>query len=264
MNLKMNPIRLCTAFLFLYSAVAFFFKPEFPVAIHFLLTVGVGGLYYFVVTFLSKKRKVLDNTLISCLILFLVLHYPTTRVSMVLIVLTTFLTLTIKFFLEYKGSPFANPVAVAILVVYFFSKILPFNETLFASWWGASFQGWISLAIIAVWAFVGVKKWRKVPLVLTFLISAAILLLVWGKTTESLEYIFTDATIYFLATIMLLEPRTSPVKCKGQLAFAVIAAILYTTLSHFSVTDYELWAIVGANFSFLIMKHSPLRKIGFV
>lgn len=122
----------------------------------------------------------------------------------------------------------------------------------FVSWWGVSFEGYISLALIATWIIFGLKTWKKWPIFALFLLTHFFFLAFQDLATA--RFIFTDATIYFLTAIMLIEPKTSPFSRKEQIIYAFIAAAVYNMLFHLHIAHYELYAIAAANFYYFCAK----------
>ena len=157
MKLKLNPLQKVTAVLAIYALGVLAINFDQNIIYHILATVGFGIILFFIFSKLSGKKKNIYNTLISALIIFLVLHYGTETSDLIYPLLTTFITIFSKFFLEIKGSPVINPVVFGLLLTYFISTLIPSLEPLFISWWGSSY-GYneipIALIIIAVWIFI--------------------------------------------------------------------------------------------------------------
>lgn len=213
--------------------------------IHLSSTLGFGLFLFFILKLITKKPKNIWNATISCLIIFLIVHPFGTSpfnninsyIPVLMVLIITFIAIFSKFFLEYKGSPIINPVIFSLLVISVLSAIFAQNFFPTVSWWGASFKIQeipIALIIIAVWIIFGLKSWKKFPVFFTYLITFAVLILIFYKApTESsrldfLKFIFTDSTIYFFTSIMLVEPRTSPVLKSQQIIYGVTAAIFST------------------------------------
>ncbi len=265
MKLKLNPIQQTTFFLIVYALFAIGFNWSAEVLIHLGATIGFGLILFFLFKTIFKKPKVLSNTLITTLILFLLLHYGTGEItfqSLIAPLLATFIAVFIKFFLEIKGAPLVNPVVAALLLTYFITKYLPQTELAFISWWGAAFQGYISLALIAAWIVFGLYRWRKLPIVFSFLVFHLIILF-FTQSTEAIKFVFSDATIYFYLGIMLIEPRTSPIQTGPQIAYAAIAVIGYNLMNYYKIPHYDLWSIALANAHYFLFKGLQVPSLKF-
>lgn len=261
LKLKINPINQLAIFLSLYAALAIAFDFKIAKLIHLGLTTGFGLFLYVLFSRISTQKKNLQNTFITTLIIFLILHYPTSETNYLEYLgplLATFTAIFSKFFLEKNTAPIFNPAVFGILISAALMRTFTGENTLFTSWWGTNFQDYISLSLIALWIFTGPHRWRKLPALATFLLTYGTVLYAFQQNTTSLKFIFTDATIYFLAAIMLIDPKTSPIKPSQQIIFATIAALSYNLLKYFNIPfPYEQFlAIAIANFYFTITKWS--------
>ncbi len=251
MKFKLTPLQQITFFLGIYAATAIAFSFSKEILIHLLATVGFGVMLFFLFKKISKKPKIIYNTLTTSLIIFLVCHHFLAPNDLVFPLFATFVAIFSKFFLIHKGMPIFNPAALGILIGLLFSEG-------FVSWWGVSFEGYISLALIALWILFGLRTWKKWPIVIIFLLAHFAYL---GLTNlETLKFVATDATIYFLTAVMLIEPKTSPFSKKEQIIYALIAAATYNVLFHFHITFYELYAILAANFYYFLAKAIKLKQ----
>ncbi len=262
MKFKLNPLQKITAILSIYSLAAILINLDQEVIYHLFATVGFALLLFVIFSKLSGKKKNIYNTLISSLIIFLVLHYGVETKDLIYPLLATFITIFTKFFLELKGSPIINPVVFGLLLAHLLTMIIPGLEPLFISWWGAgySYNGIpIALIIIAVWILLLFKTWRKFPALISFLALHAIIIAA-QQDIEFLKFTFTDATIYFFASIMLIEPRTSPILKKDQIIYGILAALVYNGLKYIGLNHFDLLAIVVANLYFFIQKQQKLKR----
>lgn len=262
MKLKLNPLQKVTAVLAIYALGAILVNLNQDVIYHLLATVGFGTILFFVFSKLSGKKKNIYNTLISSLIIFLVLHYGIETTDLVYPLLATFITIFSKFFLEIKGSPVINPVVFGLLLTYFITTLVPSLEPLFISWWGTAYsynEIPIALIIIAIWILFFFKTWRKYPILISFLLVHAVVIY-FQQGLDSLKFIFTDATIYFFASIMLIEPRTSPILKKEQIIYGFLAVLAYNLIKYLGYAHFDLLAITIANLYFFISKKLKTKK----
>lgn len=259
MKFKFTPSKKAAIFLMIYSAGAlgFNFKPE--VALHLAATLGVGIALYYLYSFVFKKKKSLEDTIITSLIIFLVLHYGNVPMDHLMPALATFFAITAKFFFEIKGRPVFNPAVGGLLGLVALGYLVPNMGLPFVSWWGANYENYVTLALIAVWILTELKVWRKYPIVITFLLTYGIILLIQDKT-ELLQFTFTDATIYFLVGIMLVEPKTSPIKRLDQMVYALIAVTTYQLLFYYNLPYIGLLTIATANLFNTALRFRPEPK----
>lgn len=276
---RLDPIRRFAFFLIVFAATALgynlYIQPEAAVLlfIHLACTLGFGLILFALYSRLSSKHKNIWDTVITCLILFLVLHYeavhefiPGFRFSDIAYpLIATFFALTLKFFVEFRASPVVNPTAGSLLLMAAAAAFIPGLEKPFISWWGASF--WIlpfevpvSLFLIAIWILGGLHVWKKWPILISFLAAHALFLFLRTSSLETLSFTFLDSTIYFLAGVMLVEPKTSPLLAWKQVAYGVLAAVILNAFAYWNLPHYELFAIVGANLFNAGLKWKPAPK----
>ncbi|MBI5754557.1 RnfABCDGE type electron transport complex subunit D [Candidatus Peregrinibacteria bacterium] len=265
MELKLNSAQQAAGILAVF-AIGAITKNDFhsQVLIHLAATLGFGLILFYIFQALTKQTKNIWNTVISCLIIFLVLHYGLKPTDAFAAMIATFVVLVSKFFLEWKGSPIFNPVVLGLFVLELLALIFPNFQNSFTSWWGASY----SLILIALWMAFYLKTYRKWALTLSYLIVFALGVLIFykappsgGNSLDFLKFTFTDSTIYFFTFVMLAEPRTSPLLKKQQIIYGTMAGIIsiLSLLTNFPTS--ALLAILIPNFYFFITKWLMLRKM---
>lgn len=265
MQFKLNPTQKITTILAIYTLGAIINNFSFAVLIHLSATLLFGLILFFLFRKISGKEKNIYNSIISTLIIFLLLHYTTNNDSTIIYpLLATFITIFSKFFLEFKGSPIINPVALGLLTVFGISEIIPTLEPVLISWWGTNyqvplnmgkaFQFPLGLMIIAIWTIFWFRSWNKWTIFFSFLITHAILILAFQKNLNFLQFVFSDATIYFFTAIMLVEPKTSPIPPKHQIAYGILAAVVYNLLNYFLIPQPALISLAIANIYFFATK----------
>ncbi|MFT7183844.1 MAG: hypothetical protein ACI9QC_000168 [Oceanicoccus sp.] len=258
MKFKLHPIKQFTLFLSVMAALAIAFNPTGQVLLHLAATLGFGLILYWFYSYFSSKHKLIWNTIVTSLIIFLVLDYGLEVKDVIAPLIATFVAITVKFFWGWKGSPVINPSVAGMLIMAGIVAVLPSMDNAFISWWGADFRGWVSMSVIAVWILFGLRKWRKGHLVITFLVAHAILLVLRGGSQESIQFIFTHSTVYFMAAAMLIDPKTSPMQNRQQIVFGLLAALVYNSLLQASAPYAELFAIAAANIGYMAMR--PIKK----
>jgi hypothetical protein len=274
MKLKLNPTHEIAILLILLSVGAII-KNNFhlQVFMHLGATLGFGVIIFYVFKYLKKQEKNIWNTIISCLIIFLLLHYGAKPIDVLVTTLVIAFVVFSKFFMEWKGSPIFNPVVLGFFALEIFSNFIPSLKLSFVSWWGASYSFGavpVALILIAIWTIFSFKAWRKWPVALSYLGFFAIFsilapIIFKGSTLQSsfdlAKFIFTNSTIYFLAFIMLAEPRTSPLMRNQQIIYGLIAAVFSTISLLTNFPTSSLLAILVPNLYFFIEKWLRIRKM---
>lgn len=187
--------------------------------------------------------------LITTLIVFLVWHYGNSPADLAWIALAMFGAAAAKFFGYYHNVSLVNPATAGLLLAtlgtWLFEKSGGITFA-FTSWWGVNAGGLPLLILIIVWTVFGSLKFRKQHLVWSFLVTSCLALAVLQKW-NLLQFTFTDATIYFLASVMLAEPSSSPPLPKQQLICGITAGIVYIALNQLGVSMAEFIAILMVN-----------------
>lgn len=153
-----------------------------------------------------RERKFILPTSgwISALILAFVLS-PTAPWSAV--VLAPVLASLSKHVLRYKRKHVLNPAAFALVA----TSVL-FQDVGIVSWWGAAW-GTIPLIIIVLSGIVTafrVKRWKTaLVFLLLYFAGTAALLGARGGGLMDIRTIILDGTVWFFATVMLIEPVTT-------------------------------------------------------
>ncbi len=250
MNFKLDPIKRFALFLTVFSSFALGYNWSTDVLLHLAVTVGFSLVLFALYSKISSKHKNVWDSLITGEVIFLLLHYGEGLSAAIYPMIAVFIAETLKFFIEWKSSPIVNPAAAGLLLTAGIGALVGWNIPV-VSWWGASF--WVlpfgvsaSLILVAVWVIGGFHVWRKWPIFLSFLLVFAVFEYLRLRDLSSLGFTYMDSTIYFLAAIMLPEPKTSPFLPWKQVVYGVLAAGLCVGLTTF--TPYPaLFAIVGAN-----------------
>ncbi len=216
-----------------------------------------------------------ESALISGLILGLIVGPVFPISNLLFLTATSFFAMGSKFVLTIRKKHIFNPAAFGVVVL---AVILGYG----ASWWIGN--QWMILPTILGGLSV-LKKIRRFELVIVFLLTYIVFLLL------SFRFSFTallNSPLLFFATVMLIEPLTSPPLLNLQIIYAVIIAMVFGLISNFLPNIYfplELSLLVGNIFSFAASKNfryvliykekvqlasdvvafyfNPLRKIDF-
>lgn len=257
MKFKLSPLQECASFLAVFALIPTLMNFGTDVLLHLAATLGFALVLYWFFSFISTKHKNIWDTVITALIIYLLVHYGG-GLNVIYPLIATFIAMVMKFFVEYRMSPIVNPAAAGILLMAAIAELIPGLESPLVSWWGASFAGWLSLVLVALWLIFGLRRWNKYAIVVSFLLVHFALMVLRGESWSFIQYTFTDSTIYFLAGVMLIEPRTSPIKKQRQGFYGMIAALFYNVLIHVHAPYFDLFAIVAANLGNVLL--SPKRK----
>lgn len=254
-NFKPTQLQIFLYFLIIYSVCAAIFSGNILVMAYLLYLVIFNYLTFLFFRLITKKNKIYTNSLITVLILFLVYHYNSSFIGILAISLGILAIHFYKNFLYIKNQPWLNPAVVGILSVEFINWLfintfkITASQLSFTSWWGADFGQYASLVLIAIWAITGLYKWRKHKIFLIFLITTLFLysIIYLPNNYQSLLYIFSSSTIYFFASIMLVEPKTTPIKDIHQIIYAVLAGIMFVGLSYYGINNSEIITLLIVN-----------------
>jgi Na+-translocating ferredoxin:NAD+ oxidoreductase RnfD subunit len=152
------------------------------------------------------------------------------------VVATTLMALASKHLLKRGRKPIFNPAAVGLLI-----SLAVFSTA--QSWWAGMplLPLWNLALLLAVGIFVAVRV-GKYAQVLTFLGTYFVLLfgmaflhlgLASATPADALRTPFLNSALY-LAFFMMTDPPTTPATIRGQIQFAMIAAVV-------SVIVFGLW-----------------------
>lgn len=262
---KPSQLHIFTYFLIIYSTCAAIFTWDILVIALLAFTWIFSYLIYLLLRPLSKNYKQFKNTIISALIFFLVYHYTNTFIGLVPYSIGLLAIQIYKNFGYIKGLSFINPALLGLFAAeictlvmqYFFQFDL--NSLPFISWWGAQFGTYASLVLILIWLAYGPIKWNKQWILIPFLALFLLAISLLSEPTSIIPSLLSSTT-YFFATIMLIEPKTSPAVRKPQIIYGLIAGLIYFGLRHLGIEYYELIALATANLYFFISRRISAAK----
>jgi len=119
----------------------------------------------------------------------------------------------------------------------------------------------VSTMLLAVWIIGGFNVWRKWAVFFSFLVTFAVLGYAFYRDFTFLGFTYLNSTVYFIAAIMLPEPKTSPVMPWKQALYGAFAAALMLVLQNYGVSYAELFGIVGANLFNAALKWKPAARV---
>lgn len=125
--------------------------------------------------------------------------------------------MALKFILAINKKHIFNPVAISVAVTAIF-----INAS--ANWWVGSAS---MLPIVAIGGFLVIRKIKRWDLVLSFLITALIVIGP-GRWLRSVR----DTPLIFFAVIMLTEPLTTPPRRILRIIYGALVGLLFAPQIH--------------------------------
>lgn len=248
--------------LIIYTLGAFYFNRNdfgllFVNLVSLLVLTGIGyGIFYL----LKLKMPKFSTFLISILIIFLLLFPEEYTLSVFIIHILLVVGLFLVKFIRVHNKPIINPAVFAFIFASIVVLLVPVADFVFISWWGGAYGGYIGLALLlplVIYAGIAFKKW---PLLLAFFITQTIIFALF----ENIEFTIFTYTI-FLAGVMLLEIKTSPIKFHEQIVFGIVGALLVSYTPSLLDIDSQVLAIGIANLLFFTYREiklfSPKKNI---
>ncbi|HLC95932.1 MAG TPA: hypothetical protein VJH97_01250 [Candidatus Nanoarchaeia archaeon] len=254
--IKLTPTILFTLLLGAYALITLILRFSQDILIHALVIGIVFSLVFIISRKLLKKKFSGVHIVISALILFLLVSPGSTLKDHLFIGLIGALFLGFKF-LRYKSMPIVNPIVLALIAAYFVTKL--FSEYILISWWGTAYLNGVSIFFLLPAVGYAIYKFRKYGVFFSFFVAYSIVSLLSG---QGILPVITNGTWYFLAGVMLLEPKTSPVKLRDQVWFGGAAGILAFVFLKYDILSPLLLSIAAVNALFLLQKVMRSRASG--
>jgi Na+-translocating ferredoxin:NAD+ oxidoreductase RnfD subunit len=182
---------------------------------HYAVGVVVGGLADLLyVRFRAKRWAIPSSGLVSGSIVGIMTAFQSPLWLVAVIALLAILSK----FITWQGKHVFNPANFGMLLgIWFLGAQM--------DWWGAtSLIAVLIGGIIVLWRMR--RWWIAVPFLIVFFGLRAIYYASQGDVTSVLVEITASSAVFFFTTIMLIEPKTSPLNRKRQVVYAIIAAVL--------------------------------------
>jgi hypothetical protein len=262
-----SPVRLLSLFLFFLSIAATISWARLDVMTWFvcvrnaLLIIGSGWLVYRALLPTKKiKPTRWEHRVITGLILFLLFDPLLPWYFFPIIGIVTEVA---QRFIRVATGPIFNPASLGVFVMSFFG-FLP-------GWWGASFSpripvpfldiNGISIASVFVVPIAGyiAHKYKKLPIAITAAAVFAVLYLIVYQSNPAI--ILLEGTLAFFLLVMAVEPKTSPVIFKEQLAFGTVICLFIILGIHFGMFDPYVFALLVANALLQIYRYIQKKKM---
>ena len=175
--------------------------------------------------------------LITGLIIGLVAQFGISPITLALIGIAS---MVIKFIIKWDGRHIFNPAAGGLLIGVLLSS--------YPSWWvGGEFifeEKNLFIWIYLIWIPILLYKMKRWAPMAGFFLPQVL--------TGGLS-IFTSASGLFFASVMLIEPKTSPASVKIGLIYGLVAAVGYILVGRFFQFDPLVSSLLIANLTWRIL-----------
>jgi Na+-translocating ferredoxin:NAD+ oxidoreductase RnfD subunit len=162
-----------------------------------------------------------ESDLITALILALIMTPPKNSRDFALLAAAGIVAITSKYVITLYKSHIFNPAALGAFVS---GEI--FNH--YASWWvGTKFMA----PIVAIGSILVLRKMKRFTLVGVFLAVYILYLIYAGNSNGDLHILWQEiisSPVLFFATVMLIEPLTSPSQASKYIPYGVLVGLLYS------------------------------------
>ncbi len=190
-----------------------------------------------------KKRKLFfsDSAVITGLIIGFVLY---DRNAWWLFCAAASMAIVFKHLVRVNGKHIFNPAAFGVL-----SVILLFGAD---TQWKGTYYWQILIPVGIYFAY----KVRKLDLIISY---ALVSFLLFGAQALIYQRPITEVAGYFsffYIFIMMIEPKTTPIKKKAKIIFGVLVAVLIFSLTNLGARfDVELASLLTANAAVLLLNN---------
>ena len=236
--------------LFLVILFAFLSIKDRDLAFLFVTLISLVSVVFldlFLSYFKNRKFSVSESSIISGLIISFVLSSDS---YWWVIVLTAVFAILSKHFILVNKKHIFNPAGFGIfLSIVFFGA-------------NTQWKGTYLWYVFVPFGFYFVYKIRKIGLIISYFITAIILFGTQAiMNREGLINIFGFFS-YFYIFIMLIEPKTTPIKTFGKIVFGACVAGLIFIFTQIGVRfDAELAALLILNILLPVINKIPERRL---
>lgn len=235
----------------------FGFLPYSPLAI------AVSSVFLIVVAYttnwiFAKVFEVPSNTesvYITALILALIMTPMRSIHDVPFFVWAAVLAMASKYVFTINQKHFLNPAAIAVALT--------------ALWLGRSASWWVGTAgmlpFLLITGFLIVRKIQREDLVLSFFVSAAVVIagftaLKGGDVVMAIRNTVFQSSLFFFGFVMLTEPFTTPPTRMWRILYGILVGFLFAPQIHVGslYSTPELALVIGNVFSYIV---SPKQKL---
>lgn len=233
--------------LILVVALAGYFLHEFPYSV-IEAVIACSAIELFLYKFIIKRQQKFPFSAI--ITGFVIGGVAPSNAPVLALVVASAIAIASRSFIRFKGSNIFNPAALGLLISLFAFGIG-------TDWWVASaypvygvLLSFSPLLVIAAYEarrlYAGIS-FVAVSLVAALLASHSLV----GLTSLSAFVTIIASLNYFLAFIMVAEPKTSPIRLPAQLIYGGAIAALVTIFVLLKVPYGTLFALLVGNAAYL-------------
>lgn len=164
--------------------------------------------------------------------------------------LASLLAIASKYLIRLNNKHLFNPAAFGI-----FTVILFFNAT-------TQWKGTYLWYVLVPFGLYFIAKIKKTQLLLGYILTVLILFGLQAFIQKAPILNIFGYLSYFFIFIMLIEPKTTPIKPLGKIIFGVGVALLIFVLTEMAIRfDAELCALLVFNLSAPLLNKIPERRL---
>jgi len=188
----------------------------------------------------NKKVTITESSIVTGLIIGYVLS---SQESWLIIVLASIFAIVSKHVIRFRKSHIFNPAALGIFIV-----VLLFGA--YTQW--KAMYSWYILVPLGIYFASRIKK---LSIVVSFFVASLFLhapqAFLYNASLLDIVAYFN----YFFIFMMMIEPRTTPVRRRSQILFGIGVATFIFAFYEFGVLlEAELYALLGVNFLGALLK----------
>lgn len=196
----------------------------------------------------NKKFTLSDSAVISGLIIGFVLANDEPWWKFVL---ASLLAIGSKYLIRVKKKHLFNPAAFGIFLVTLFLGA----ETQ----WRGTFVWYILVPFGLYFTY----RIQKLQLVLAYFLTAVVLFATQAIAQKTSLLLIPSYLSYFYLFIMLVEPKTTPMRNFGKIIFGTsVAALIFILIQHGAQFDVELFSLLALNLTTPLLNKVPERRTG--
>jgi Na+-translocating ferredoxin:NAD+ oxidoreductase RnfD subunit len=237
------------------------------------IAIGIGRLF--------RRKKNIPNTIITVIILAILLPYSRDFWILGIELLSGFVAIICALFLRFFGRSIFNPAAFGALAAGIFSNFLfPYfgvDSLFYIGWVFSGMQysffdvplleffslsfphPFFSFILFLPVFFYSIWKFRKFFITVAFLATFFVYLLFLGESLSVIGTTMISGTMLLFCSVMLGDPKTSPVFFKEQLVYGSFVGILLASTLHFHLFSFSYIEILlignGVYFFWALRKH---------
>jgi len=209
----------------------------------FIAVISAIGIESGIVFFQNKKINITDSSIISGLIIGYVLSSDN---PWWMFILASFLAICSKHLIHFNKKHLFNPAAFGILLaVIFFGA--------FTQW-----KGTYMWYILLPFGLYFISKIQKLEVLIGYGLTALSLFGIQAVMQKTPLFNIFGYLSYFFIFIMMIEPKTTPIRPIGRLIFGIGVAALIFILTQVAVRfDVELSSLLILNLSVPLLNRIP-------